>query len=96
MNSGKFVLAQLLDWVHPQQFQRCVARYHGDYRVTQFSCWSQFVCLAFAQLTWSESLRDGEACLNFRHRQLYHLGLPGSVHRTTLADANELHHVRPG
>ena len=89
MNSGKFVLAQLLDWIHPQQFQRCVARYNGDARVTQFSCWSQFVCLAFAQLTWRESLRDIEACLNSRHRQLYHLGLRGPVHRTTLADANE-------
>jgi hypothetical protein len=89
MNSGKFVLAQLLDWIHPQQFQRCVARYGGDYKVSQFSCWSQFVCLAFAQLTWRESLRDVAACLNSRHRQLYHLGLHGPVHRTTLADANE-------
>jgi hypothetical protein len=89
MNSGKFVLAQLLDWIHPQQFQRCVARYGGDAKVSQFSCWSQFVCLAFAQLTWRESLRDIEACLNSRHRQLYHLGLRGPVHRTTLADANE-------
>jgi hypothetical protein len=89
MNSGKFVLAQLLDWIHPQHFQRCVARYGGDGNVTQFSCWNQFVCLAFAQLTWRESLRDIEACLNSRHRQLYHLGLRGPVHRTTLADANE-------
>ncbi len=89
MNSGQFVLTQLLDWIHPQQFQRCVTRYHGDFKVTQFSCWSQFVCLAFGQLTWRESLRDIEACLNSRHRQLYHLGLRGPVHRTTLADANE-------
>ena len=89
MNSGKYVLTQLLDWIHPQRFQRCVARYHGDAKVSQFSCWSQFVCLAFAQLTWRESLRDIEACLNSRHRQLYHLGLRGPVHRTTLADANE-------
>jgi hypothetical protein len=89
MNSGKYVLTQLLDWIHPQQFQRCVARYNGDAKVSQFSCWSQFVCLAFAQLTWRESLRDIEACLNSRHRQRYHLGLRGPVHRTTLADANE-------
>lgn len=89
MNSGKYVLAQLLDWIHPQQFHRCVARYGGDYKVSQFSCWSQFVCLAFAQLTWRESLRDIEACLNSRHRQLYHLGLRGPIHRATLADANE-------
>jgi hypothetical protein len=89
VNTGSYVLAQLLSHVHPQEFQRCVARYHGDAKVSQFSCWSQFVCLAFAQLTWRESLRDIEACLNSRHRQLYHLGLRGPVHRTTLADANE-------
>jgi hypothetical protein len=89
MHTGKFVLAQLLDWIHPQQFQRCVARYHGDYKVSQFSCWSQFVCMVFAQLTWREGLRDIEACLNSRHGQLYHLGLRGPIHRSTLADANE-------
>ena len=89
MNAGKYVLAQLLDWVHPQQFHRCVARYGGDYKVSQFSCWSQFVCMTFAQLTWRESLRDIAACLNCRARGLYHLGLGGPVHRTTLADANE-------
>jgi hypothetical protein len=89
MNAGKYVLAQLLDWIHPQQFHRCVARYRGDYRVSQFSCWSQFVCMAFAQLTWREGLRDIEACLNSRSEQLYHLGLRGPVHRSTLADANE-------
>ena len=89
MHTGKFVLAQLLDWIHPQQFQRCVARYHGDYKVSQFSCWSQFVCMVFAQLTWREGLRDIEACLNSRQTQLYHLGLRGPIHRSTLADANE-------
>jgi hypothetical protein len=89
MHTGKFVLTQLLDWIHPQQFQRCVARYCGDYKVSQFSCWSQFVCMVFAQLTWREGLRDIEACLNSRHGQLYHLGLRGPIHRSTLADANE-------
>jgi Domain of unknown function (DUF4372)/Transposase DDE domain len=89
MNTGKYVLAQLLDWIHPQQFARCVARYGGDYKVSRFSCWSQFVCMAFAQLTWREGLRDIEACLNCRSGQLYHLGLRGPVHRSTLADANE-------
>ena len=89
MHTGKFVLAQLLDWVHPQQFQRCVTRYGGNYKVSQFACWSQFVCMVFAQLTWRESLRDIEACLNSRHAQLYHLGLRGPIHRSTLADANE-------
>lgn len=88
MNTGKYVLAQLLDWVHPEQFRRCVARYRGDYKVSEFSCWSQFVCMAFAQLTWRESLRDIEACLNCQASGLYHLGLRGPVRRTTLADAN--------
>lgn len=87
MFSGQFVLSQLLDWIHPQHFHRCVQRYGGDYKVKQFSCWQQFVCLVFAQLTWRESLRDIEACLNARAEQLYHLGLRGAVRRSTLADA---------
>jgi len=76
-----------LDFVHPQQFQRCVERYRGDYKVQHFSCWQQFVCLVFAQLTWRESLRDIEACLNARATQLYHLGLREPIKRSTLADA---------
>lgn len=87
MFTGQFVLAQLLDCIHPQQFHRCVARYRGDYKVQHFSCWQQFVCLVFAQLTWRESLRDIEACLNARADQLYHLGLREPVRRSTLADA---------
>ena len=87
MNSGQFVLSQLLDFIHPQQFQRCVTRYGGDYKVRHFSCWQQFICLAFAQLTWRESLRDIEACLNARAAQRYHLGLREPVKRSTLADA---------
>jgi hypothetical protein len=87
MNSGQYVLSQLLDFIHRQHFHRCVARYHGEYKVRHFSCWQQFVCLVFAQLTWRESLRDIEACLNARVGQLYHLGLRGPVHRSTLADA---------
>jgi hypothetical protein len=89
MHSGKFVLAQLLDLIHPQQFQRCVARYGGDYKVRSFSCWDQLLCLAFAQLTYRESLRDIEACLRSRRPQLYPLGLRGEVARSTLAEANE-------
>ena len=70
MFSGHFVLSQLLDEIHPQQFRRCVDRYGGDYKVKHFSCWQQFVCLVFAQLTWREGLRDIEACLNARAHQL--------------------------
>jgi hypothetical protein len=87
MNSGQFVLSQLLDLVHREQFHRCVRRYSGDYKIKHFSCWQQFVCLVFAQLTWRESLRDIEACLNARADQLYHLGLCSQVKRSTLADA---------
>src|SRR5262249_54452535 len=87
MNTGKYVLSQLLDLIHPQTFYRCVSRYGGNYKVSMFSCWNQFVCMAFAQLTWRESLRDIEACLNSRSEHLYHLGLRGPVHRSTLADA---------
>jgi hypothetical protein len=87
MFTGQFVLSQLLDCIHPQQFHRCVQRYGGDYKIKHFSCWQQFVCLVFAQLTWRESLRDIEACLNARAEQLYHLGLRGPVRRSTLSDA---------
>lgn len=87
MNSGHYVLSQLLDFIHREQFHRCVHRHGGDYKVKHFSCWQQFVCLVFAQLTWRESLRDIEACLNARADQLYHLGLRAPVCRSTLADA---------
>jgi hypothetical protein len=87
MNSGQYVLSQFLDPIHREQFHRCVERYGGDYKVRHFSTWQQFVCLVFAQLTWRESLRDIEACLNTRSDQLYHLGLRGAVKRSTLADA---------
>jgi len=69
--------------------QRGVARYGGDYKVRRFSCWDQFLGLAFAQLTYRESLRDIEACLRSRRPQLYHLGRRGAVARSTLAEANE-------
>src|SRR5678815_6018294 len=87
MNSGQYVLSQLLGLVHREQFHRCVQRYGGDYKVKHFSCRQQFICLVFAQLTWRESLRDIEACLNARADQFYHLGLRGPVKRSTLADA---------
>jgi hypothetical protein len=87
MFTGQYVLSQVLDFIHPQQFHRCVEHYGGDYKVQHFTTWQQFVCLVFAQLTWRESLRDIEACLNARGDQLYHLGLRGPVKRSTLADA---------
>jgi hypothetical protein len=88
MYAGKLVFAQLTDLIHPEQFRRCVQRYHGDYKVKTFSCWNQFLCMAFGQLTFRESLRDVETCLRSRHDQLYHLGIRGEVSRSVLADAN--------
>ena len=83
------VFTQLVDWIHPQAFHRIVTRHHGDYKVQSFSCWDQFLCLAFAQLTYRESLRDIEVCLRSRSSQLYRMGIRGSVSRSTLAHANE-------
>src|SRR5271168_2427956 len=88
MYVGKLVFAQLTDLIHPEQFRRCVRRYRGDYKVKTFSCWNQFLCMAFGQLTFRESLRDVETCLRSRHDQLYHLGIRGEVSRSVLADAN--------
>ena len=88
MYAGKLVFAQLIDLIHPEQFHRCVRRYQGDYKVKSFSCWSQFLCMAFGQLTYRESLRDVETCLRSRPDQLYHLGIRGEVSRSVLADAN--------
>lgn len=82
------MFAQLTDLIHPEQFHRCVRRYQGDYKVKTFACWSQFLCMAFGQLTFRESLRDVETCLRSRHGHLYHLGIRGEVSHSTLADAN--------
>ena len=77
-----------MDWIHPEQFRRCVARYRGNYKVTNFSCWEQFLAMAFAQITYRESLADVEVCLRSRPDQLYHMGFRSSVSHSTLADAN--------
>src|SRR5438034_9893128 len=89
MNLGKAVFAQLMDLVPAHQFRRCVERYRGNYKVSIFSCWDQFLCMAFAQLTYRESLRDIETCLHALGPPLYHAGIRGHVSRSTLADANE-------
>lgn len=83
------VFSQLMDHAPMHEFRRCVARHAADYRVRSFSCWDQFLCMAFAQLTFRESLRDIEACLRAVPTRLYHLGIRGYVSRSTLADANE-------
>jgi hypothetical protein len=82
MYAGKLVFAQLTELIHPEQFRHCVRRYQGEYRIESFSCWSQFICMAFGQLTFRESLRDVETCLRSRPDQLYHLGIRGEVSRS--------------
>ena len=89
MNPRRTVFAQLMEGLHREQFQRCVERYGGDRRVRRFSCRNQFLAMAFAQLTYRESLRDIEACLRSRSELLYSLGFRGEVARSTLAEANE-------
>ena len=88
MYAGKLVFAQVTDLIHPEQFRRCVRRYDGEHKVKTFSCWNQFLCMAFGQLTFRESLRDVATCLRSRPDQLYHLGIRGEVSHSTLADAN--------
>ena len=89
MNEGKSIFSQLIDFLPDREFRRCVARYGGDRYVKKLSCWQQFLAMAFAQLTYRESLRDIEACLGAVGPKLYHMGLGASVARSTLADANE-------
>ena len=90
MNSGKLVFAQITQHLPLTTFRRCVARYGGEHKVKTFSCLDQYLCMAFAQLTYRESLRDIEACLRAQTDKLYHMGIRSRVSRSTLADANEL------
>ncbi len=89
MHSGKLIFAQLTSHLPLSTFRRCVAEYDGEHKVKRFSCLEQFLCLAFAQLTYRESLRDIEACLRAQSDKLYHMGIRSRISRSTLADANE-------
>ncbi|MGA3319178.1 MAG: IS4 family transposase [Candidatus Korobacteraceae bacterium] len=89
MNAGRTVFSQLIEFLPHQEFQKCVARYAGDRYLKNLSCWDQYLAMAFAQLTYRESLRDIEACLRSIGSKLYHMGFRGKVARSTLADANE-------
>lgn len=88
MNTGKTVFSQIMEFLPLYEFRKCVGRYNGDYKVKSFSCMDQFLCLAFAQLTFRESLRDIEACLRSMQSKLYHMGIRGRVSRNTLSNAN--------
>ena len=89
MNTGQTIFAQVMKFLPLSEFRKCVERYHGNYKVQSFFCLDQYLCLAFAQLTYRESLRDIEACLNAVQSKLYHMGIRGDVSRSTLAYANE-------
>jgi hypothetical protein len=89
MNIGKTVFSQIMDFLPLHEFRKCVKRYRGHYKVKSFSCLDQFLCMAFAQITYRESLRDIEACLRSMQNKLYHMGIRGGVSRNNLANANE-------
>jgi IS4 transposase len=92
MNIGRTIFSQLMDFLPIHEFRQCVERYHGNYKIQSFSCGDQFLCLAFAQLTHRESLRDIQVCLRAAQKKLYHMGIRSRVSRNTLAHANQ---VRP-
>ena len=89
MNNGRTVFAQIMDFLPLNEFRKCVTRYDGHYKVQQFSCMDQFLCMAFAQLSYRESLRDIEVCLRAVPSKLYHMGIRSPISRSTLAHANE-------
>jgi len=90
MNAGRTIFSQLMDFLPVNDFRQCVERYNGNYKIKSFSCWDQFLCMAFAQLTYRESLRDIQACLRAARQKLYHMGIRGKVSRNTLAHANQV------
>src|SRR2546425_5683148 len=89
MNNGRTIFSQLIEYLPNKEFQKCVSRYRGDHYVKKFSCWDQFLSMAFAQLTYRDGLRDIESCLQSVGSKLYHMGFRSKIKRSTLADANE-------
>jgi transposase len=89
MNTGKIILSQIMSYLPTYEFRRCVQRYRGNHKVKYFSCWDQYLCMAFAQLSFRESLRDIITCLRAMQNKLYHTGIRGNISKSTLADANE-------
>ena len=89
MNTGSFIFSQIMDFIPMNEFRKCVTRYQGNRNIKSFSCLDQFLCMAFAQLTYRESLRDIESCLRSMQSKLYHMGIRSRVSRNTLAYANE-------
>ncbi len=89
MNSGKTIFSQVMEFISKYEFDKLVSKYKGNYKSRTFTCWDQILCMSFAQLTYRESLRDIEACLNAQPNKLYHMGIKGTVAKTNLARANE-------
>lgn len=89
MNSGQTVFSKIMEFIPKYKFDKLVSKYKGNYKFRTFSCWDQFLCMSFAQLTYRESLRDIEACLNAQPNKLYHMGIRGTVAKSNLARANE-------
>src|SRR5256885_1936132 len=94
MNNGRTIFSQLIEYLTNKEFRKCVSHYRGDHYVKRFSCWDQFLSMAFAQLTYRDGLRDIEACLQSVGSKLYHMGFRSEIKRSTLADANELRDSR--
>lgn len=84
MNSGQTIFSQLMEFIPTYEFNQCVKRYRGNYKIKNFTCREQFLCMAFAQLTYRESLRDIQACLRAANKKLYHMGIRSKVSRNTL------------
>jgi len=89
MYTGKSIFSQVMEFLPLQIFRRCVAKYRGNFKIRKFTCLDQLLCMAFAQITYRESLRDIEVCLRSQNNKLYHMGIRGNICRSTLADANE-------
>jgi transposase len=89
MDSARTIFSQLTDFLPQREFRKCVERYRGNHKIQTFTCWDQFLCMAFAQLTYRDSLRDIQACLRVSRQKLYHMGIRGKVSRNTLANANK-------
>jgi hypothetical protein len=89
MYTGKLIFSQIMDFMPMHIFRRCVECYHGDFKVKRFTCLDQYLCMAFAQITYRESLRDIETCLRAQSQKIYHMGIRGKVSRSIIADANE-------
>ena len=89
MGAEQTIFSQVMEHLPMHHFRKCVRKYDGNYKVRSFTCLEQFLCMAFAQLTYRESLRDIEACLRAIQPKLYHMGIRSKVSRSTLAEANE-------